>query len=284
MRIQIWLPILMVALNSSAMAATYEYEVKPVNFRNLVATLYLPKTNGKAPVVVAFGGSEGGMITGDGYGKMLAPQGVAVLALAYFKAGKLPPRLAEIPMEYFVSSVDYLRSEPLVDSSRIGVVSGSRGSEAALLLASMDDRIKSVVVTAPSNVSWLGAGTSAPAWTLAGKAVPSLKLELDETAPKVKRFEAALENKDSSDKATIPIERINGPIFVVSAKEDEIWPSYQMSLAIESYLNRHHFKYSVTHASYLTGHAFSAEVASEIKQSIVDHFVRTLAPIPSAGT
>lgn len=265
-------------LSKLASASPVDYETRAVSYKDLVATLYLPKTGHKIPAVVAFGGSDGGMNFGDANGKMIAPYGVAVLGLAYFKAPGLPATLDRIPIEYFVEAVDYLQTLPQVDGTRIGVVSGSRGSEAALLLASSDDRIKSVVVTTPSSVSWGGATTPGSAWTIHGKDVPFVRLSLPDSTAQIKRFEAALQDAEAVKRATIPIETINGPIFLVSAKADQVWPSYSMSMAMESYLEEHNFNHSVTHASYLTGHAFSNETAPEIRQAIVDQVVRTLRP------
>jgi dienelactone hydrolase len=262
-------------LSCIAQAATVEYEKIPVTGRNLVGNLYLPKVAGKLPVVIAFGGSEGGLHTGEANGEMLAPHGVAVLALAYFKAEGVPPTLDQIPLEYF-SAIDYLATVPNINLAKLGVVSGSRGSEAALLLASMDARIKSVVVTAPSKVAWFGRTKPRSAWTYGAIDIPALSLELDDKAPLLSRFVAALSNAAKVKQAQFPLEKINGPILFVSAENDDIWPSYQMSKDMVDYLNAHHFQYAVTHNSYKTGHGFSKETAPEIKQSIIDHFVRTL--------
>jgi dienelactone hydrolase len=261
---------------SSAIASANEYVVKPVVYEGLVANLYLPNGVAKAPVVIAFGGSDGGLNGGDANGELLAPHGVAVLALAYFKADGIPPTLDRIPLEYFIRAIDYLETVRAVDAGRIGVVSGSRGSEAALLLASIDARIKSVVVTTPSNVAWYGKTTPRSAWTFKGKDVPALSLELDESAPTLSRFEAALKNAGNVHDALFAVEHINGPLLMVSAEQDQIWPSFRMAEDIQAYLAAHHFKHSVTHSSYPTGHGFSKETAPEIKQSIIDHFVRTL--------
>ncbi len=65
----------------SLQAESHEYEVSKVEHKNLVANLYLPKTEKKLPVVIAFGGSEGGLDTGNANGEMIAPHGVAVLGL-----------------------------------------------------------------------------------------------------------------------------------------------------------------------------------------------------------
>ncbi|MDN3487319.1 acyl-CoA thioester hydrolase/BAAT C-terminal domain-containing protein, partial [Pseudoalteromonas sp. APC 3224] len=260
----------------SSVSSAQDFFVKEVRFKNIVANLYLPNTSEKVPVVIAIGGSEGGISTGDANGKMIAPHGIAVLGLAYFKEKGIAQTLDQIPLEYFLSAIDYLETVSSIDSSKIGFIGGSRGAELALLLASKEPRIKSVVATTPSKVAWYGMTTARSAWTFNGKDIPALSLELDEKAPLLNRFEVALENKDNVANSLFSFEKINGPILLISAKNDQVWPSFQMSNEIEEYLKKHNFKHSVTHNAYPTGHGFSQETAPEIKQSIIDHFMRTL--------
>lgn len=95
----------LVLLARNAGAADVPTEIKTVVYKNLVARLYLPKAAGKVPVVIAFGGSDGGLDSGNGNADMLAPHGVAVLSLAFFKAEGLPPTLDQIPLEYFIHAL-----------------------------------------------------------------------------------------------------------------------------------------------------------------------------------
>lgn len=262
---------------SAAYAQKLPYSIESVNQSGLVAKLYLPESKGPVPAVIAFGGSEGGLQFGDANGQMIAPHGIAVLSLAYFNAEGLPNSLDQIPLEYFLEAIDFLSTHAKVDPARIGVVSGSRGSEAALLIASNDMRIRSVVVTTPSSVVWGGAKTTQSAWTLKGRDIAFLKLNGPNNGAQLERLRTALADEKNVSAARIPIDLINGPIFFISAKNDQIWPSYAMSMAMEEYLSRSNFKFSVSHASYLTGHGFSKETAPEIKQSIIDFLRRTLA-------
>jgi dienelactone hydrolase len=266
----------LLATYSGGSAATCDYTVEKVAYKNLVAKAYLPKGERAAPMVIAFGGSEGGISTGESSGEMLAPHCIAVLALAYFKEGALPPTLDHIPLEYFVDAVDYAAQLGGVDKTRLGVLSGSRGSEAALLVASLDARIKSVVVTTPSEVPWYGRTQARSAWTYQGKDVPALSLEDSPLVPQAKRFENALDAVVSPDSYRIKVEHINGPIFLISAQNDEIWPSTRMSNAIVEQLKKHHFKYRIRHDIYPTGHGFSKETAVPIKKSVVEQFMDTL--------
>jgi uncharacterized protein len=273
--------LLLAALCLCATAANAEdckYRVEKVKHGRLVADLYLPESTHKVPVVIAIGGSEGGLGTGDANGELLAPHCLAVLGLAYFKADGLPPTLDHIPLEYFIEAVDYVATVPSIDASRIGFVGGSRGAELALQLASREPRIRSLVATTPSIVAWYGRTTNRSAWTLGGQDIPALSLGLDDNATSVARFTAALADKVKVRNAIPALERINGPVLLVSATEDQVWPSTSMSQDIVAYLKDHHFPYTVTHRSYPTGHGFSQATAPEIKQLIIDHFVDTLSP------
>ena len=276
MRSQVFFILAISQCGQAVGAQACDYEVQKVNSGTLVANLFLPKTEKKVPVVIAIGGSEGGISTGNANGEMIAPHCIAVLGLAYFKEKGLPATLDHIPLEYFIDAVDYLTTIPTLDPTKIGVVGGSRGAELALLLASMEPRIKSVVATTPSSVAWYGRTTASSAWTIKGKDIPALRLGPDGPAPAVRRFEVALENQDEVKKAFFAVENIRGPIFLVSAENDQVWPSYQMAMNIETYLKEHNFKHAVVHKSYPTGHGFSAAIAPEIKHSIIDHFIRTL--------
>jgi pimeloyl-ACP methyl ester carboxylesterase len=266
----------MLTMCAAASASACDYTVEKVVYKNLVAKAYLPNGERMTPVVIAFGGSEGGISTGESSGEMLAPHCIAVLALAYFKEGALPQTLDHIPLEYFVDALDYVGRLRGVDKARIGVLSGSRGSEAALLVASIDARIKSVVVTTPSEVPWYGRTQARSAWMYQGKDVPALSIDDNPLVPQAKRFENALDAVVNPDDYRIKVERINGPVFLISAQNDEIWPSTRMSNSIVEQLRAHHFRYRIRHDIYPTGHGFSKETAISIKKTVVEQFMDTL--------
>jgi pimeloyl-ACP methyl ester carboxylesterase len=257
-------------------AVACDYTVEKVAYKDLVAKAYLPKGERMVPAVIAFGGSEGGISTGESSGEMLAPHCIAVLALAYFKEGALPRTLDHIPLEYFVDAVDYITQLRGIDKARLGILSGSRGSEAALLIASIDARIKSVVVTTPSEVPWYGRTQARSAWTYQGKDIPALSVDNSPVVPQATRFEKALKKVVNPDDYRIKVERINGPIFLISAQNDEIWPGTTMSNSIVEQLKTYHFQYRIRHDIYPTGHGFSRETAVSIKKSVIEQFMDTL--------
>jgi alpha-beta hydrolase superfamily lysophospholipase len=53
----------------------------------------------------------------------------------------------------------------------------------------------------------------------------------------------ALENKDAVKAATIKVENINGPVFLLSGKKDQWWPSTEMSDEVMKRLSENNFKH-----------------------------------------
>jgi hypothetical protein len=63
-------------------------------------------------------------------------------------------------------------------------------------------------------------------------------------------FLAKLDDRAAQERAAIPVERINGPILLVSAKDDSIWPSAMMAQRIVDRLHQRNFSHPVVHLSY----------------------------------
>lgn len=253
-----------------------------VNEGGLAAHLYIPAGEGPFPVIVAVGGSEGGFITGDAYGKLLPKEGIAVLGLAYFGAPGLPQTIDRIPLEYFLKAVDFAQQHPKLDRNRIGLVGGSKGGELALLLGSHDARIRALCAIVPSGLIWQSArlaNSPTSSWTYRGIQLPFVAYK-GPLLPASKRlselFELSMQQESALGPATIPVERINGPILLISATEDEIWPSKKLADNVVERLAQHRFVYTVTHLSYETGHGFSRKLAPEVNGKIVSFFKEQL--------
>jgi dienelactone hydrolase len=197
-----------------------------------VGYFWKPAIAGKRPAVLVFGGSEGGVAT---YllAARLAANGFPALALGYFGAPGLPQTLYEVPLEYFVKALRWLRDQPHVDPNRVIALGVSRGSEAALLLGvQYPDLVNGVVAAVPANVALCSSpGCSGPAWTLDRKPVPYTR-QFDEPHP-----------TDDPD-AVIPVERIRGPIFLDCAGMDTVWDSCAYATAIVQRLDAHDFRYA----------------------------------------
>lgn len=189
----------------------------------MVANYYEPdlEAEGGVPAVIVLGGSDGGMSPyTELTAALLAARGYATLALAYFGLGQLPPSLSEIPLEYFGDAVAWLQDQPGVDPERIGVVGTSRGGELALLLGSTYPNLKAVVSYVGSGYVHpeyigLASDVSVSAWTWRGEPVRHLDA--------YEMTEAELRE------AEIPVERINGPVLLIGADDDRLWPSSNLS-------------------------------------------------------
>ncbi|MFI9379738.1 acyl-CoA thioester hydrolase/BAAT C-terminal domain-containing protein [Kutzneria sp. NPDC052558] len=197
-----------------------------------------------APGVLLLGGAEGGLHERDA--RALHAEGYNVLALAYFGLPSLPPGLVEIPLEYFFAAVDKIAS---LSTGRIGVVGGSRGGEAALLIGAHDRRVGAVVSVAgggllTQGVDYRAGGlldildTPAASWTLRRKPLDYLPYQVrDELREQVAQGEPVRLRLAFPDvpadvaRYRIPVERIDGPVLMLCGSDDQNWPSVAYSQA-----------------------------------------------------
>ena len=238
---------------------------------NLFGDFYLPPATGRAPGIILLGGSDGQPMKERS--ALLASHGYAVLNLFYFGHGSLPKEFAKVPVEYLTNAVSWLQVQERVDSTRIGVIGHSRGTEAALLMATLRPDLRAVVAIAPSSVVWPGPGASGyfhSAWSLHGKELPCVPVKfskgfgafLKEVAGGTQiehrpLFEDALKNKRAVEKATIPVEKIRGAVLLISGKDDRVWPSGPMAEKIVARWRARRHPFACRHLSYINaGHSF----------------------------
>lgn len=206
--------------------------------------LFDPPHSGRRPAVLVFGGSEGGMATAHHIGDSLAAAGTPALALAYFKEPGLPQALDAIPLEYFQGALQWLAAQPDIDPAHIVVMGGSRGGEAALLLAvEFPTLVHGVVALVPGNVVLCAPppGCPRPAWTLRGSPLPYT----DRFGP----------DPGPDPAAAIPVEQIAGPVLLVCGGADKLWPSCPMANAIIARLDAANVGYPhLLHAYPDAGH------------------------------
>ncbi len=227
----------------------------------LVASFCLPSTPGKHPGVIVLGGSDGGIDPARSTATLLAEQGYAALALAYFRFEQLPKQLEEIPLEYFKQAIDWMSCNPSVDSSRIGLMGTSKGGEAALLVSATYPEIRAVVAYVPSHVvfqaipSSFRKQTAKSSWTLQGKPVPFVPFRYDlrliwQHGFLLGLYLGSLKNRQAVERAIISVERINGPILLISGKEDAVWPSSMMCDCVIERLAQCSFGFPFQHLCY----------------------------------
>lgn len=241
----------------------------------LVGELYTPATPGPHPAVIILGGSEGGLYPQVNEAALLASHGYTALGLAYFQGFQandprlavLPKMLVKIPLEDFVIATDWLKKQPSVDPNHIAIMGWSRGAEAALMTAaSFPKEFQAVIGYMPSSVVWGGinnnGGPTPAAWTLEGKPLPWVNATGTPTFVDPGHIlairgmmQAGLQNQDAVAKAVIPVEKIAAPVLLISATDDQIWPSSLMAREIMRRLAEHHHGYSDESLCYIdAGH------------------------------
>jgi len=243
----------------------------------LVGVFFRPGGDRPRATAVVVSGSGGGL--NEPQAALLAGHGVAALALAYFNAGALPTELREIPLEYFAKAFGWLRrTTSLGPAGRVAVVGTSRGGELVLLLgATSPDQVGAVVSYVPSHVvhgavlrqaSSTASGQSAPSWTHRGKPLPYMQAGVTEPPPPAlfeprplpltPIFLHQLAHSTALGAATIPVERIAGPVLLISGEEDAMWPSTMMAEQVMARLRAHDHPYPIEHLRYPgAGHTIS---------------------------
>jgi dienelactone hydrolase len=229
----------------------------------LVATLFRPAGTAPRPAVIAVPGSGGGLAEANA--ALLASHGFVGLALAYFRAEHLPAQLVEIPLEYFETAIRWLGGHDAVRGRPVGIMGASRGGELALLLGATFPAVRAVVGNVPSGVVHGGLPAGArpkavkrpPAWTYHGKALPFVSSrEPEETGDPATplalapRFLRTLEDRAAVAAAEIPVERIQGPVLLISGQDDQMWPSPALAKIAMDRLARHHHPHPYRHLSY----------------------------------
>jgi dienelactone hydrolase len=238
----------------------------PVHDHGLRGVLYLPPGKKPHPGVIVLGGSEGGIGMIEFDAAYLASKGYAALALGYFRYEGLPESLENIRLEYFETAINWLEARKDVRHDGVAVLGHSRGAELALKLGATFSQIRAVVAFSPSSVIWGGIGSGSArqsAWIYHGRALPFMNGKLTSEQRKemdlinwtnsmagTRWCEIQLENKTAVDNAAIPVEKINGPVLLISGNEDQLWPSTEMSDMVMDRLKENNHPFPDERLSY----------------------------------
>ena len=65
---------------------------------------------------------------------------------------------------------------------------------------------------------------------------------------------ARREDRPAEEAATIPVERIDGPVLLISGGDDAMWPSALMAGKVAARLAAHHHPYPVENLVYRVHH------------------------------
>ncbi|SFU90230.1 hypothetical protein SAMN05421543_112117 [Alicyclobacillus macrosporangiidus] len=247
----------------------YDPDVQMLNITKLdmVGKLFIRNGNAPALGLIVLGGGEGGLASPMTYAALLASHGYPALALAYFRFEHLLPNLREIPLEYFEKAIHWLRHHPACNG-QVVVYGRSKGAELTLLLGSKYPEVAAVIASSPSSVVCIGDVEQRPtggyrkysSWSVDGRPLPFVPWS-DELCAEAERslrngrgidqvHRRALLEADGIERYEIPVERIHGPILLISSGDDHWWPSTLHCERIKRRLSEHGFPYRCVHLDY----------------------------------
>lgn len=250
---------------------------------DLTGTLFEGLGSGPHRGVLVVHGSGGGGGYERRYARRLAHHGYTAFCVEYFDGPGRPDALDRIPLSYFCRAIDWLVDQPEVDGGRVGAIGFSRGGEAAMLAGAHFDRVGVTVGYVSSGYgfpapTWMpGVEVEGPAWTLDGDPVPYLPVD-ELVEAEQSGFEDVVANDDGDAstravanatdeqlrRATIPVERIDGPVLLVSGGSDAIWPSAKLAEVAIERLDAHDHPWPYENLVYPdAGHAIRTPYRAE---------------------
>jgi uncharacterized protein len=218
------------------------------------------------PLIVGFGGSEGGNVMATEALKSTRDQflqrGYAFLAVGYFGTENTPKELDRISLNAIYDSIISASNHPKINRNKIILYGGSRGGELILNLASRYEDIDGVIALAPANVSLPSkfGWRETSSWTFQNEEVPYVTgsreaIKLIHEGDFYNGFREMLKDEESVQAAEIRVDKINCPILILSAKDDEVWPSTLMANRMVERLRANKFAHPNKHIAFEGGHA-----------------------------
>lgn len=235
------------------------------------------------PLIVGLGGAEGGNAWASRRWKQqrdrFIAQGYAVLAVGYFGLPNTPRYLDRIAIDGVHETIARAAQDARVNSHCIAVIGGSRGAELALLLASTYNNIDTVIALAPGSAVFpsLTDAMITPGFSLNGKPLPFVPMPWRATPELLTgdlrgAFEKMMEDHDAMRDAAIAVERIQGPLLLVSATRDEMWPSREMANMLMQRLQTHAFSHVAEHTAMPGGHTAVLDAFPQIEAFLQANF------------
>lgn len=239
------------------------------NHGQVETRLYLGESDNQ-PLIVGFGGSEGGNAWDSDFWKPTRDQflakGYAFLAIGYFGAPEIPENLDRISLDAIHEAILNIAKNSKINADKIAIIGGSKGGELVLNLASYFDDIDAVIAMSASHVSFAGLTimSNTSSWSLNGEEIPFAPTPYSAipamiSGDHLKAYDLILENKVGELKAQIPVENINGSVLLLSGSNDEAWPSAAMSKKVIERLKSNQFAHHYEHVVIEGGHTSPME-------------------------
>jgi uncharacterized protein len=253
-----------------------------INHGKVDAQLYIGDSEGQ-PLIVAFGGSQGGNTWTEDYWSDMRTEfldrGYAVLAIGYFNTEGTPETIDRISLNAIYDTIRSVSDNPKIDKEKIMLLGTSRGGELVLNLASRYDDFDAVVALVPAHMRLPAASITAntSAWTFEDQELPYLSIPYwailtSIVGNKQKAWEIIMEEAKNRPEAAIEVEKINCPILLLSAKNDEVWPSEYMCDQIVSRLSNAKYKHYYRHISFDGGHHVMKNNFDKVFEFVDGHF------------
>jgi dienelactone hydrolase len=242
-----------------------------------------PESAQPKPLLVAFGGAEGRNLWAsqrwESERQKFLDEGYALLAVAYFGLPGLPEKLDRIALEGVRAAIEEAASHPLVDGRCVALMGASKGGELALLLASRYPDIDAVAAIVPGHAVFVAItdAMNTSSFSQEGEPLPFVPLPWKATLPlitgdKRKAFDLMTADTAAVERALIPVEKINGPVFFLSATQDEFWDSKGMSDAMMARLKAANFPHAMAHVAIEGGHAEPTRHLDEVRRFLAANF------------
>ena len=248
------------------------YRVKTDGFHG---ELFLP-TEDKYPgkSLICFSGSDGNFELSRMLASIFQSHGLATLALAYVMEEDLPRQFFHIPIDFLEAATKRLHC---MGYEKVGLWGISKGAELALTAGSLlPELVNAVIAVAPMCTVCQGfrmeKGISietGSSWKFHGKEVPYTAYGLEKFPisqvfwKSVRARELTMYDlyqplvQNPTPAAVIQVEKITGPVLLISSKMDTMWPSEFAAKQIIKRLQEHSFPYFYRHLSYdYGGHLF----------------------------
>ncbi len=246
-----------------------------VNTDGFHGELFLPvedKYQGK--VLICFSGSDCKFELSRMLAKAFQSYGLTTLAFAYVMEEGLPKQFSRVPIDYLETAVKRLHD---MGYEKVGLWGISKGAELALAAGSfLPELVNAVVAVAPMNTVCQGFSmekgislASGSSWNFHGKEVPYATFGFKKfpfghvlwnslRARELTMYDLYLPLvQNPIPAAVIQVERITGPILLISSKMDTMWPSELAAEQIMKRLQQHSFPYCYRHLNYdYGGHLF----------------------------
>lgn len=240
-------PLMMIATMSTAQKTVPPVEMndpgatgRRVAKDGLIGNFYPASVSGKQPGILIVGGSEGGLGTGTTRMALaLQMLGYNVLHLSFFRAPGQSEALQRIPLERFAAGIAWLQRQHTVDAKRIGLIGGSKGAEAVLLVASRTPAVRAVVAGMPSSVvwpafAWQSGLVEGSSWTAGGKDLPSLPYGTYTPPNLASLYASGLIRISQHPDAAIAIEGSKAQVLLICGEADTLWPSCPMARQLKA--------------------------------------------------